>query len=313
MRRDNYYLMGLVGFILCILCILVLGATLPPPILHTKTTTNDVEGIQGTAVSINFAASNNFAAVQTFMGIWPTTNAWAGPTNTLSLNGASWGYYTVTPVQINDFLYPLGTPACPAAVLQVYNNNAGSNVTAYLPPSVITDDGQLSYIISNKTTLFISFQVCYGFTNAVVRLFPSGTVASTVTITENFFTMDQHFSGKVTINQLILTNGFFAQTNVWGGPSNNVDVSIYDQEYASLTPCQFNGIINNSNYLGGEVKMTIGNISSSNITVTFKDAGFKDSAGLPTSETITNGHRGIFWINQDPALGGQTNVVFQHF
>ena len=135
---------------------------------------------------------------------------------------------------------------------------------------------------------------------------------TTVTfITNATFQQNISVSGKASFTQIILTNGFFAATNVWAGASNNVDISIYDQEYASLTPCQFNGIINSSNNLGGEVKMTISDISSSNITVTAA-AGFVFASG-DTSETITNGHRGIFWINHDPALGGQTNVVFQHF
>lgn len=139
----------------------------------------------------------------------------------------------------------------------------------------------------------------------------SNTNTYVTVVTNVNFLQNINVSGKGSFTQIVLTNGFFAATNVWGGPSNTVDISIYDQEYGTLTPVNFSGIINSSNSLGGEVKMTIGNTSSSNITVTAA-AGFVFASG-DTSETITNGHRGIFWINQDPALGGQTNVVFQHF
>jgi len=118
-------------------------------------------------------------------------------------------------------------------------------------------------------------------------------------------------NGKAQFNQIVITNGFFAQTNLWSGPTNTVDVSIYDQEYQTVTPVQFGGIINSSNSFGGEVKMTIKNAAASNITATAVN-GFIFANG-DTSETITNGHRGVFWINHDPALGGQTNIVFQHF
>ena len=180
--KERTYFTILTVVLLAIMIALALGATLPPPLLHSKTTTNDVEGVQTPAASIRFAGSNSHAGIETFQAIWPLTNRWNGPSNTLFMNGSSWGYRTLTPVQVNDFSYPAGTPAAPSAVLEVINDNSGSNVTEYLPASVVTDDGLHSYTISNNTALIVSFEVSYGLsangglqTNAVARLFPAGT------------------------------------------------------------------------------------------------------------------------------------------
>ncbi len=204
---------------------------------------------------------------------------------------------------------PSGIAAASGAIGNL--NGLGTNVSLY---GTVNLPGVLS---SGKGIPFLSAGSMQAIANLEGWLHNDGSgnfIWSTPTggtTVENTYVTDQHFSGKTTFNQVIITNGFFAQTNLWSGPSNNVDVSIYDQEYSTVTPVQFNGIINSSNSLGGEVKMTIKNASSSNITL-YAVAGFVFANG-DTTETITNGHRGICWVNHDPALGGQTNLVFQSF
>jgi hypothetical protein len=129
------------------------------------------------------------------------------------------------------------------------------------------------------------------------------TVVNTTTI---------NVSGKAQFNQIIITNGFFSATNVWGGPSNTLDMSIYGQYYASYTACKFTGLINYSNTLASEISISIKNLSASNFVVTYNDAGFVDRDHV-TSQTITNGTIGIFWLRRSPALGGMTNIVFNVF
>jgi hypothetical protein len=175
---------------------------------------------------------------------------------------------------------------------------------------IFTLDMDAGTILLNQQTYL--FPNSAGSSGNVLQTDGSGNLSwqAVETVISNF-TQNVSVSGKATFNQLIFTNGFFAKTNSWSGPTNTVDVSIYAQSYTTVTPINFSGLINRSNNLQSEVKMTVNNASSSNITATAV-AGCVFANG-DTSETITNGHRGIFWINYDPALGGQTNLVFQHF
>lgn len=119
-------------------------------------------------------------------------------------------------------------------------------------------------------------------------------------------------SGIMAVGGLIVTNGDWSATNVWSGATNSVDMSINDQYFTTLTPCQISGIFNKSNSLSSQVTLTILNNSSTNITVTYGSAGFVDRDHT-TSQVITNATVGIFWIKHTPALGGHTNVVFNDF
>ena len=223
----------------------------------------------------------------------------------------------------------------PYTNLVYFRTNNGNGITYTLQNNGITrqlivkiaDTGSLLQLVSNAIPIFtldmdagtilLNQQTCLfpnsaGSSGNVLQTDGSGNLSwqAVETVISNF-TQNVSVSGKATFNQLIFTNGFFAKTNSWSGPTNTVDVSIYAQSYTTVTPINFSGLINRSNNLQSEVKMTVNNASSSNITATAV-AGCVFANG-DTSETITNGHRGIFWINYDPALGGQTNLVFQHF
>ncbi len=206
------------------------------------------------------------------------------------------------------------TMPCPAPIKDNgMTTNNPPQFQSILPAPGNTDQGKMVLHVDGKGDILQSASVVYS--NGIFLLgevtINNLTNVSTIIVTNITVNQDIHVTGKATFNQIILTNGFFAQTNVWGGPSNNVDISIYDQEYGSFTACQFSGIINSSNTLGGEVKLTIANLAGTNFAVTLA-AGIVQAGGA-TSATITNGHRGVFWINHDPGLGGATNLVFQHF
>ncbi len=174
--------------------------------------------------------------------------------------------------------------------------------------TIIVTNASFTYLTNNVsyiTNLYVSTVTNNIFATTNITVYDSVVIQTNLTVKQNF-----NLSGKAQLNLLIITNGFLAQTNLWSGPSNNVDATIYDQELSSFTACQFNGFINTSNSLQSEVKLTIANAAGTNFNVTAA-AGFIWSGGA-TSATITNGHHGIFWLNYNPALGGSSNIVWQH-
>ena len=126
------------------------------------------------------------------------------------------------------------------------------------------------------------------------------------------FNQNINVSGKAQLNFIILTNGFFSKTNTWPGPTNPLDMSIYRQQYSTLVPVKITGLINYSNDLGSEVLLSIQNNALTNIQMTYA-AGIIDRDHV-TQQTITNGTKGVFWIQFDPSVPNQgSNAVFNDF
>ena len=167
------------------------------------------------------------------------------------------------------------------------------NGSAWVPADV-------SQIISNVTLVSV-----YSTSNFVNYSFLTNITAVTINSTTI------NVSGKATLNQIIITNGIFSATNTWAGPTNTVNMSVYEQNYVTVTPCNFSGFINYSNSLASQVFLQIANNASTNITVTWPAALVMNVAGaLGSSATITNGTVGCFWLHYTPQ-GPRTNGVFQ--
>lgn len=105
-------------------------------------------------------------------GMTVSTNAWAGPTNTINM-ALNWSYYaTYTPCSITGLTGNDPAGLYVASQLLTISNAASTNITVYLPASVRTGDGARSYTITNATVGKISFEYApIPSTNAVFRLF----------------------------------------------------------------------------------------------------------------------------------------------
>lgn len=97
---------------------------------------------------------------------------WVGPTNVVDLNSSGHNnsdiyYSTVTPVSITGFTNKNVTLV--QTVTLTVANAAATNVTLYIPSSVLTRDGARSYTITNGQDFIISFRYHSGLnhTNAV--------------------------------------------------------------------------------------------------------------------------------------------------
>lgn len=171
--------------------------------------------------------------------------------------------------------------------------------------SVVTNNTFINNIVTNVTfinsiitnTTFVNSISNYLNTN-IFNTFNATTLNST-TINVN---------GKATLNQLILTNGMFTATNLWAGPTNGLDVSIYEQDYASYTACSVTGFFNKSNSLSSSVLLSLANLAATNWDFT-DDAGVVDG-DFVGSHTVTNGTTGRFWFLYTP-FGPRTNTVFR--
>lgn len=195
-----------------------------------------------------------------------------------------------------------------------------TEVTAFATNATVTyvTTNNVDYITVNTNTQVTITTNAYFTQNVTVN--SNLTVNNTETINNSIVTNSYNISnfsqtisvsGKATLNQIILTNGFFAKTNLWAGPTNTVDLSIYDQGYQTVTPVSFTGFINYSNNLGCDVKFKIYNAAATNITV-YEPAGLVDRDHV-SSQVVTNGTVGIFWFGYSPDLGGHTNCVFNDF
>lgn len=106
-----------------------------------------------------------------------------------------------------------------------------------------------------------------------------------------------------------ITNQLHFATNSWSGPTNDIDISgPYDLNYTTTTPVAITGFTNKPSDTTSEILLSIYNASGSNIDMTFP-AGLVDG-NWASSQTITNGTVGCFWLRYTP-VWPRTNCVFR--
>jgi hypothetical protein len=182
-------------------------------------------------------------------------------------------------------------------------DNGHTNMVTVSGGGVITNNGVVD------TSGSVGSVVAYGAGGRLVSTNISTLVSNVTLSTINATTIN--VKGNAQVNFLVVTNGIFMGTNLWSGASNVVDVSIGGQAYQTVTPVQFNGYINSSNSLSAQTQLSIYNNASTNVTITYGQ-GVTDR-DFNSQVTLTNGNKGIWWIQVDPSLKKGTNIVFNQF
>lgn len=127
---------------------------------------------------------------------------------------------------------------------------------------------------------------------------------------QDMFLLDQTNSGAGTFTTKTVSLAVLATqipyTNAWPGPSNNVDVTLPDSFYSTVTPCQFNGVINKQPGSAPTATVDIYNASATNVTL-YLPGTMLTREGV-RSYTIPPANELIISVRYEPG-SGRTNSV----
>lgn len=219
-------------------------------------------------------------------------------------------WYTNTPMNFRmRSVTDIGNSVYSDILLQNESGISGSTTTLGLSANGWISNAGITLNANNDTN---------GVNEAIITMTSGGAAPDVFVGSEpnvNPFSYGSSFvvdtNGIVTSDGLIDNGEFSSSTNTFSGATNTVNMLIYRQSYQTVTPCQFSGYINSHSDKGSEVQLSIYNNSSSNITVTYGQ-GVTDR-DFNSQVTITNGNKGIFWLQVDPSLKKGTNIVFNQF
>lgn len=161
-------------------------------------------------------------------------------------------------------------------------------------------------VTSNATfnsTTFVNVSIV---TNQTVlnTQYVNNTIITNLTVENNTtFKGQVHFSTNI-----IVTNGIATATNLWAGPTNNLNALVADQYYDSFTPVSVTSVVSALPGVANSLQLTIFNRAASNITMTLNPNIIQDNGGTG-GITITNGTERAFWFKV--RAGVKTNTISQ--
>lgn len=312
--------------------------------LRAAPTTNDMLVVDWQSGAAWYNAKIPLASLQQFMGGTPTnytstiytTNAqvlYLTNDYTLTTNIYATNAYIV--YLTNQYMNVFTVYATNAWLEYVTNNylvttnlwvtnqyvNYFTNNYAYITNLYATNE-YVNFFTNNwmvTTNLFVTNEYVNFFTNNyayITNLYATNTYLEYLTnnyqITTNLYVTNayvQNFTNTYSYITNLTASTILFPTNSWAGPTNDINLQLADQYYATWTPCSITGVTNKPTTASASVLLTITNKATTNITLQLPN-GFTTGDGAK-SYTITNATCDVISMRYSPV--GQTNAVFRAF